>query len=569
MMLENNATVLETSTEPKARSRSSPSLAQTESLAIILREEFGESFTFHDAATGEAIHDAGSGGSFSTSSGCDPEQIKNWAATGYAQVTHLRDREYQLVLPLSLKDVPPLVGVVILNGFARSQAEAGREQSQLQKWAQSVCDRLMMTTSVPVQHRKGIDPEGASKIAWEAIGTLEQLTRRLRVHKDGEKNQKRILQAAAALLRVKAVLWVPERADAGVVAWGDSGLSPWDCRQFAHRLAKNPELGKTGFLLLNESQDTNWRACFAHITNMLVLAIRDHGTPGLLIAINKQSAAHESSLDKQSDQDDPESKTSLPRSLEPASTAPFRRRDVAVLTPFAALFGLIAGAIGRYHDLNELLVGLARSLTASIDAKDTYTFGHSERVGRVAVELGRELGLKSDEVSDLYLAGLLHDVGKIGIRDAVLSKPERLTEEEMKHVQQHVTIGHSILVDLHPIRHLLPGVLYHHERYDGNGYPEGLKGEAIPLIARILAVADAYDAMSTNRPYRTAMTLDQVESILGRGAGTQWDKRIVEAFMRCRLKIHAIRQRGIGESLRQAIHGALRQDDSSRLNSVL
>jgi HD-GYP domain-containing protein (c-di-GMP phosphodiesterase class II) len=228
-----------------------------------------------------------------------------------------------------------------------------------------------------------------------------------------------------------------------------------------------------------------------------------------------------------------------------------------------ALLGLHVRASLRYQDLKELLVGLTRSLTAALDAKDAYTYGHSERVARIAVELGRELGLQGDELGDIYLAGLLHDVGKIGIRDAILSKREPLSPEEFEHIKQHVTIGYSILADLRPIRNLLPGVLYHHERIDGTGYPDGLVGENIPLLARILAVADGYDAMSTSRPYREALPCRQVEEILGEGAAKQWDKNVVDAFLRCRLKIHAIRQRGVGDSLRHAIESALRKDGSS------
>ena len=126
-----------------------------------------------------------------------------------------------------------------------------------------------------------------------------------------------------------------------------------------------------------------------------------------------------------------------------------------------------------------------------------------------------------------------------------------------------MTIGYAILSDLRPIRNLLPGVLYHHERIDGTGYPDGLQGEAIPLLARILAVADAYDAMSTNRPYRDALPCRKVEEILVKGGGTQWDKRVVDAFVRCRQRIHTIRQRGVGDSLQLAIDGALRIDKSS------
>jgi HD-GYP domain-containing protein (c-di-GMP phosphodiesterase class II) len=158
---------------------------------------------------------------------------------------------------------------------------------------------------------------------------------------------------------------------------------------------------------------------------------------------------------------------------------------------------------------------------------------------------------------------LLHDVGKIGIKDSVLRKQGPLTAEERAHIQEHVTIGYWILAELRQIRNLLPGVLYHHEHYDGNGYPDGLAGENIPLLARILAVADAYDAMSHQRPYRDAMPYRRVEEILVQGAGTQWDKQVVDAFLRCRERVHAIRQRGVGDSLRVAIDGALRTGSSA------
>jgi HD-GYP domain-containing protein (c-di-GMP phosphodiesterase class II) len=185
-------------------------------------------------------------------------------------------------------------------------------------------------------------------------------------------------------------------------------------------------------------------------------------------------------------------------------------------------------------------------------------------VARIAVELGRELGLQEDELSDIYLAGLLHDVGKIGVRDDILCKAGPLSDEEFDHIKQHVVIGYRILADLHPIRNLLPAVLHHHERIDGKGYPDGLEGDRIPLLARILAVADAYDAMSTQRRYRNALSPKEVEETLKQGAGSQWDKRVVEAFFRCRDNIHLIRQRGVGESLRHAIDGALRTGESRR-----
>ena len=135
-------------------------------------------------------------------------------------------------------------------------------------------------------------------------------------------------------------------------------------------------------------------------------------------------------------------------------------------------------------------------------------------------------------------------------------------------MQQHVTIGYSILSDLHQLRDLLPGVLYHHEQYDGSGYPEHLAGEKIPLLARILAVADSFDAMSSSRPYRAGLPCHRIEQILAEGAGKQWDKRVIDAFTRCRAKIYVIRQRGVGKSLRDALEGAMTLNGGSSLHSL-
>ena len=284
----------------------------------------------------------------------------------------------------------------------------------------------------------------------------------------------------------------------------------------------------------------------------------DRKLVGWVLALNKQRAARPAPRPVARRRTPVPARRDEPEAGGGSSTLPFRRSDAALLLPFASLVGLQARGARRYMHIKDLLVGLTRSLTAAIDAKDAYTYGHSERVARAAVELGRELGLQEDELSDIYLTGLLHDIGKIGIRDEVLTKRGPLTDEEFKHIQQHVVIGHRILADLHAIEHLLPGVLYHHERYDGKGYPEGLKGDAIPLLARILAVADSFDAMSTSRPYRTAMPPDRVDEILREGSGTQWDALVIDAYVRCRDRLKSVRERGIGESLRNALDGALR-----------
>jgi HD-GYP domain-containing protein (c-di-GMP phosphodiesterase class II) len=204
--------------------------------------------------------------------------------------------------------------------------------------------------------------------------------------------------------------------------------------------------------------------------------------------------------------------------------------------------------------LKESLLGLVRCLTVVIDAKDSCTAGHSERVSRIAVRLGKQMGLPTQTLSDLHLAGLLHDVGKVGIRDEVLLKPGQLTAEEMAHVREHVTIGDQIVATIKPFARLRGGVRNHHERWDGRGYPDGLAGIDIPLVARILAVADSCDAMMSARRYRGPMSPPQINVILQQNAGTQWDPEVVAHFLACRQDVYPpIYQKGIGDSAQLAI----------------
>ncbi len=162
-----------------------------------------------------------------------------------------------------------------------------------------------------------------------------------------------------------------------------------------------------------------------------------------------------------------------------------------------------------------------------IDAKDPYTRGHSRRVAMYAAEISKRMRLSEDEVQNVYYAGLLHDAGKISVPDAVLNKPGKLSDEERKLIQDHTVAGGKMLKQMTSLRGIRETALYHHERYDGNGYPEGLKGESIPLYARIVGVADSYDAMSSNRVYRRHLNKDEIIEEIQKGSGTQFDPNIV------------------------------------------
>jgi HD-GYP domain-containing protein (c-di-GMP phosphodiesterase class II) len=206
-----------------------------------------------------------------------------------------------------------------------------------------------------------------------------------------------------------------------------------------------------------------------------------------------------------------------------------------------------------YERHKETVVGLIHGFTTAIDAKDHYTFGHSERVARIAVRLGQEMRLPRAFRSDLYLAGLLHDIGMIGVRDEVLVKPGELTFEEMEQIKEHTVVGERIIASIKQLAHLCAGVRGHHERYDGCGYPDGLMGTDVPLLARVLAVADAFDAMSFDRPYRKGMPPSRLEAVLADGAGKQWDPLVVEALLACRHELYSICQKGLGNSTYVAV----------------
>jgi HD-GYP domain-containing protein (c-di-GMP phosphodiesterase class II) len=197
----------------------------------------------------------------------------------------------------------------------------------------------------------------------------------------------------------------------------------------------------------------------------------------------------------------------------------------------ASFLGIFHENAARFGEQRAMFLGVLKAMTASIDAKDRYTCGHSERVGLLASRLAQAAGLDPTVAERYRIAGLVHDVGKIGISEAVLSKTGKLTTEEFDQIKKHPEIGHQILRDIPLMQDILPGVLHHHERYDGRGYPHNLAGEEIPLIARMLALADTFDSMSSTRSYRPAMPREKVIEEIKRCSGTQFDPQLAEIFI--------------------------------------
>jgi HD-GYP domain-containing protein (c-di-GMP phosphodiesterase class II) len=211
-------------------------------------------------------------------------------------------------------------------------------------------------------------------------------------------------------------------------------------------------------------------------------------------------------------------------------------------SPDVKLFNSVANGCaifidnGRlFKDLEELFIGSLKALTSSIDAKDQYTRGHSERVAFIsrwiAERIGGEEPLKEEQIHKIYLAGLLHDIGKTGIDESVLRKKGELTEQELNQMKKHPSIGAGILSEIKQMRDILPGILCHHERPDGKGYPNGLMGEQIPLVGKIVGLADSFDAMTSKRTYRGAMTVEEARAEIERRLGTQFDEKVGRVFI--------------------------------------
>ncbi|HZG79135.1 MAG TPA: HD-GYP domain-containing protein [Brevibacillus sp.] len=215
---------------------------------------------------------------------------------------------------------------------------------------------------------------------------------------------------------------------------------------------------------------------------------------------------------------------------------------VIALVPMVIAFLTISFVFHHYYDnvvkLQQKVEEVKRfnhnfltTMAASIDARDRYTSGHSLRVAYWGREIAKQIGLSPEKVDEVYFGGILHDIGKIGIEDEILNKKGRLTPEEYDKIKQHTVIGYEIIKQAGMFHELLPAIRSHHERVDGKGYPDGLVGNEIPLIARILAVSDAFDAMVADRPYRKGLPIDEALQEIRRGAGTQFDEELASHFI--------------------------------------
>jgi HD-GYP domain-containing protein (c-di-GMP phosphodiesterase class II) len=363
----------------------------------------------------------------------------------------------------------------------------------------------------------------ASRAADPAWDVLERFGQALQQCAQARQQIKLILESVAASLAADAVYWFPGAGDPAVHTLGRTVPGPEWCQRFTARLLAEERGSPAHVLRPRLAPDPTDR--LTPVSAVLVRISRSHGSWLGAVSFNPQRA--------------------------------FDAGDVKVLLLARRMLLSHRQQAVVQENLRDSMFGLVHCLTAAIDAKDPYTWGHNERVARIAVRLGKQMELPPTFLSDLYLAGLLHDIGKIGVSDTVLQKKGPLTAEERLHMQEHTRIGDRLVSAVAAFAHLRPGVRNHHERFDGKGYPDGLAGHDIPLLARILSVADACDAMRSDRPYRAALEPARVDAIMAEGAGTQWDAAVIEHFLACRHELYAICQRGLGNSVLAAVDRVL------------
>ncbi len=391
----------------------------------------------------------------------------------------------------------------------------------LRRWAQAVVDRM--------RSGQGSEDKSNHGLILSTLPSLLSLlygsSSRRAAAGGGSRVVASLLAGLCETLQLDSLAWIPAAPAQRPVLAGAVALDPAEYRRVVGRAIKRLRPFAPGCWLATVDEA---RRSYGIAPQCLIVAGNQSKPPGWLVAMCRW-------LDEGTARE-------LAEALRPVAAA------VANDQQFRQLSG----------QFKELLLGLMRALTAAIDAKDDYTRGHSHRVAKLAVLLGQQLGLDDTRCSNLYLAGLLHDIGKIGIDDAVLKKPGPLTPEEREHIMSHVEIGVAILEQVRWFRQLIPAVRHHHERYDGKGYPDGVAGEQISMDGRILAVADAFDAMYSDRAYRRRRDPEQIRKIFAEGAGSQWDPRVIEAAFRCWPSMIEVQDAASANSLVRAVEEAVR-----------
>jgi len=315
---------------------------------------------------------------------------------------------------------------------------------------------------------------------------------------------------AMAMLFDEQLLWANEK--------------PFDDNRLLALCQELDERAVQSTVIDNDFQKSEIAKKYPEVRGLIGVKVGDEDDQGWLVAVNR----------------------AVPTGIDPVE---WSRSEHQFGTVEASLMGSAGSILSTHFHNVELLkqketlfTEIVRALVNAVEAKDSYLSGHSERVAHFARCMARRIKWDEKACDQLYLSGLLHDVGKIAISDAALQKPCELTTKEFEEIRRHPDEAWNILHDLEHMRAILPAVLYHHERYDGEGYPDGLAGEAIPIEGRIMAICDAFDAMTSDRPYRNGIPADTAASILRGGAGTQWDPTLINEFLAILPEINEIRK---------------------------
>lgn len=418
------------------------------------------------------------------------------------------------------------VGAVHAEAPERSVESAPEAAARSNAWLNTdeVCSAKMLRALLDSVIQRGRLEDGRLRqqetgsnrklAAHEGFRLLQGFTDLLQVSEEADELAELCLKQMCGLLDIGgSAIWLQEAHRQPRLL--RKGRVPFDELELAHLIADYDDHDWAVPLVENAVRDTELAADYPGLVNFAIVPVgAGANRRGWVIGCNCQT---------DSGRGFGEAETGLVESIAKILETHIRNTDLY-----------------RRHD--ELLLSFVRSLVSTLDAKDPYTRGHSQRVADISRRLGEELGLPDDELQDLFLAGLLHDIGKVAVNDATLQKPGELTEEEFIAIKQHPVIGYQILEELTNLKAILPGVRSHHESFDGTGYPDGLAGEEIPLMARIIAVADSYDAMTSDRPYRIGLPIEQTERVFESSAGRQWDPDVIEAYFACRDDIRVLCQ---------------------------
>jgi HD-GYP domain-containing protein (c-di-GMP phosphodiesterase class II) len=346
----------------------------------------------------------------------------------------------------------------------------------------------------------------------ERLALLSQLSQILNSTLDHKEIRRRATEAATRLLKAEAgslLLLNEEKGELYFeVALGEreediktislnfgEGIAGWVAQHGKPLIVNSPERDRRFFRGVDERTEFKTR-------NIICAPVKvKEKTVGVLEAVNKQDGGK------------------------------FNKEDLSLLTSLADQVAIALDNSRLYQELEDMFFQMADSFADAIEKRDPYTGGHTQRVTLYSQAIAKYLPLEPLERKWLKITSVLHDIGKIGIEDYILKKPERLNPEEFEMIKRHSEIGAKIVEHIRQLKQIIPGVKYHHEQVNGRGYPDGLTGKDIPALARIVAVADTYDAMTTDRPYRKAMAKEAAVEEMKRCSGTQLDKEVVEAFI--------------------------------------